>query len=88
MDVLEEDGDYQNLIDSDFRKAEEKGSAASAALESLRQLDGISYLTDMALCSDKREQEALYRNLSFETDKIQKRITEYKITRTIEGGPV
>ena len=47
-------------------------------LESLRQLDRITYLTDMALCSDKREQEALYRNFSFEIDKIQRRITEYK----------
>ena len=55
-------------------------------LESLRQLDRITCLTDMVLCSDKREQEVLNRNFSFEIEKIQKRITEYKKQQTRQGG--
>ena len=47
-------------------------------VESLRQLDRIELLLDMALCSDKIEQRALYLNYQEEVKKIEDRISDYK----------
>lgn len=53
-------------------------------VESLRQLDRITLLVDMALCTDGAERRALYLNFRNEVDDIEKRIADYRRT---EGKP-
>lgn len=54
-------------------------------VESLRNLDRISYLVDMALCGDSREADALFINYRKEIEEIGQRITEHH--RTTELVP-
>ena len=47
-------------------------------VESLRQLDRISLLVDMALCTDEAERHALYLNFKEEVQRIEDRIADYR----------
>ena len=46
-------------------------------VEALRQSDRISYLLDMALCSDETERHAFYLNYQEEVSQIERRIENH-----------
>ena len=81
---------YERLL-KDWRKRYAPPDRSSELhplyVESLRQLDRISLLVDMALCSDEAERRALYLNFKEEVKKIEDRIADYRRTEARRHDP-